>query len=165
METPNDNDISQEKMEIPKKKKKDPVGQFFALQKIFRVKKDFNEDLKKIKASWDKMIKSIKESSPKRKRFRKLYGKLEEMEGQLSEIKDDTTEIKIKIDDLAIIIDKQMEGIADIEMYMKKNLGSDWKILKNSWKQCKKGEISKKEFIKISLSKIGKRFASIFVSV
>ncbi|MFX1346311.1 MAG: hypothetical protein ACFFAI_14455 [Promethearchaeota archaeon] len=160
MESPIDNGTSQEKIEIPKKKKKDPVEQFF-----LQVKKDFNEDLKKIKASWDKMIKNLKENSPKRKRFRKLYGKLEEMEGQLSEIKDDTTEIKLKIDHVAKIIDKQSESIADIETYMKKNLGSDWKILKNSWKQCKKGEISKIEFFKISLSKIGKRFASIFISV
>ncbi|MBA7651668.1 hypothetical protein ES703_59487 [subsurface metagenome] len=145
---------------MPKKKKKDPVGQFF-----LSVKKDFNKGLKKIKASWGKMIKNIKEDDPKRKRFRRLYGKLEEMENQLSEIKDDTNEIKLKIDDVAEVIDKLMEGITDIEGYMKENLGSDWKILKNSWKKCKKGEISKKEFIKIGLSKIGKKFASIFFMV
>jgi hypothetical protein len=160
MEFSNDNGITQEQVDVPKKKKKDPVGQFF-----LRVKKDFNKDLKKIKVSWDKMIKNLKENSPKRIRFRKLYGKLEEMEEQISEIKDDTTEIKLKIEDVADIINKLMEGIGDIEVYMKKNLGSDWKIIKNTWKQCKNGEISKKEFIKISLSKIGKRFASIFISV
>ena len=160
METPNDNGLSQNQIDLPKKKKKDPVGQFF-----LSVKKDFNKGLKKIKASWGKMIKNIKENDPKRKRFRRLYGKLEEMEGQLSEIKDDTKVIKLKIDDVAEVIDKLMEGMADIEGYMKENLGSDWKILKNSWKKCKKGEISKKEFIKIGLSKIGKKFASIFFMV
>jgi len=160
METPNDNGLSQKQVDLPKKKKKDPVGQFF-----LSVKKDFNKGLKKIKASWGKMITNIKENDPKRKRFRRLYGKLEEMEGQLSEIKDDTKVIKLKIDDVAEVIDKLMEGMADIEGYMKENLGSDWKILKNSWKKCKKGEISKKEFIKIGLSKIGKKFASIFFMV
>jgi len=160
MESPNDNGLSQNHVDLPKKKKKDPVGQFF-----LSVKKDFNKGLKKIKASWGKMITNIKENDPKRKRFRRLYGKLEEMEGQLSEIKDDTKVIKLKIDDVAEVIDKLMEGMADIEGYMKENLGSDWKILKNSWKKCKKGEISKKEFIKIGLSKIGKKFASIFFMV
>ena len=160
MESPNDNGLSQKQIDLPKKKKKDPVGQFF-----LSVKKDFNKGLKKIKASWGKMITNIKENDPKRKRFRRLYGKLEEMEGQLSEIKDDTKVIKLKIDDVAEVIDKLMEGMADIEGYMKENLGSDWKILKNSWKKCKKGEISKKEFIKIGLSKIGKKFASIFFMV
>ena len=160
MESPNDNGLSQKQVDLPKKKKKDPVGQFF-----LSVKKDFNKSLQKIKASWDKMIKNIKENDPKRKRFRRLYGKLEEMEGQLSEIKDDTKVIKLKIDDVAEVIDRLMEGMADIEGYMKENLGSDWKILKNSWKKCKKGEISKKEFIKIGLSKIGKKFASIFFMV
>jgi hypothetical protein len=87
------------------------------------------------------------------------------METQLSEIKDDPEVIKLKNDDVAEVIDKLMEDIADIETHMKQNLGSDWKILKNSWKMCKNGEITKKEFIKIGLSKIGKKFASIFISL
>ncbi|MFX0082585.1 MAG: hypothetical protein ACFE94_12625 [Candidatus Hodarchaeota archaeon] len=160
MENPNENEVSQKQMGISKKKKKNPVGQFF-----LSVKKEFNDGLKQIKTSWEKIIKNIKENDPKRKRFKKLYGKLEEIETQISEIKDDTQEIKLKIDDVAEVIDKLMEDIADIEAHMKKNLGSDWKILKSSWKMCKKGEITKKEFIKIGLSKIGKRFASIFISL
>lgn len=157
MESPDGDGSSQEQVELPKKKKKDPVGQFF-----LTVKSDFNKGLKNIKTSWNKMINNIKENDPKRKRFRRLYGKLEEMETQLSEIKDETREIKLKIEDVADLIDKLMEGMTDIEGYMKQNLGSDWKILKNSWKKCKKGEITKKEFIKIGLSKIGKKFANIF---
>lgn len=47
----------------------------------------------------------------------------------------------------------------------KENLGSDWKVLKNSWKRCKKGDINKWEFSKIGLSKIGKKFAGIFIKV
>jgi hypothetical protein len=160
MDTPNDNGSPQEQVEISKKKKKDPVGQFF-----LTVKKDFKQGMDNIKASWDRMIKNIRENDPKRKRFRKLYGKLEEMETQLAEIKDDTGDIRLKIDDVADIVHKLMEEMNDVEGYMKDNLGSDWKIIKNSWKRCKKGEISKKEFIKIGLNKVGKRFASIFINM
>jgi hypothetical protein len=156
MESPNDEGSPQEQVEVLQKKK-DPVGYFF-----ITVKKDFLKGLQKIKTSWNKIIKNIKESNPNRKRFRRLYGKLEEMESKISEIKDDTVDIKIKIEDAKELIEKMMEEINDIEGYMKENLGSDWKIIKNSWKRCKKGEISKKEFIKIGLSKIGKKFASIF---
>jgi predicted nuclease with TOPRIM domain len=159
METPNDNGLPREQVQIAKRKK-DPVGKFF-----LSVKKDFKKGLDKIKTSWDKMINNIKENDPKRKRFKRLYGKLEEMETQLAEIKDDTDEIKLKIDDVTDIVHKLMEEINDVEEYMKENLGSDWKILKNSWKRCKKGEISKKEFIKIGLTKVGKRFASIFINM
>ncbi|KKN52608.1 hypothetical protein LCGC14_0610630 [marine sediment metagenome] len=118
-----------------------------------------------LKNSWNKMINKLKENDPKRKRFKKLYGKLEEMETQLAEIKDDISEIRLRIEDVTEIVNKLMEEISDVEDYMKENLGSDWKILKNSWKRCKKGEISKKEFIKIGLTKVGKRFASIFISM
>ncbi|MFX1376301.1 MAG: hypothetical protein ACFFA0_10840 [Promethearchaeota archaeon] len=159
MEAPNGDEKSQNQVELRKKKKKDPIGKFF-----LSVKRDFKNGLEKIKTTWDKMIANIKENDPKRKRFKKLYDKLKDMESQISEIKDDTTEIKLKIDDVADLIDKLMEEMTDIEDYMKDNLGSDWKILKNSWKKCKKGEITKKEFIKIGLSKIGKKFASIFIS-
>lgn len=160
METPIDNGLPQEQEEISEQKKKDPVGEFF-----FSVKKDFKKGLDKIKASWGKMIKNIKENDPKRKRFRRLYGKLEEMETQLAEIKGDTNDIKLRIEDVIDIVNNVMKEINDVEGYMKENLGSDWKILKNSWKRCKKGEISKKEFIKIGLTKVGKRFASIFINM
>ena len=118
-----------------------------------------------MKSSWNKTLKKMKESDPKYKRYKKLYNKLEKMENKLTKIHDDTTEIKFKIDEISIVIEHLMGEIADIEEYMKKNLGSDWLKIKNAWQFCKSGEISKSEFIKISLSKIGKRFASIFIKV
>jgi hypothetical protein len=61
------------------------------------------------------------------------------------------------------MIEHLMEGHEDLEVYMKENLGSDWKVLKHSWKKCKKGDISKWEFAKIGLKKVGKKFAGIFI--
>lgn len=154
-----------------KKKRKNPFIQFFLdLKKGFKefseksgefflkVDKNFQQNLKKVKVSWKRMMKKIKETDPKYKRYKKLYTKL-------SEIKADTKEIKLKISEVAFMIEHLMEGIDNIEDYMKENLGSDWKILKNAWQRCKEGEISKSEFIKTGLLKIGRRFASIFIKV
>ncbi len=87
------------------------------------------------------------------------------MESKLSKIREDTKEIKLDISQVSFMIEHHIEGIHDIEGYMKENLGSDWKIIKNSWQRCKDGEISKGEFIKTGLSKIGKKFAGIFFRV
>ena len=158
-----------------KKKKKTPDDKFFLnIKKGFKdlgersgkffltVKKDFSSTLKKTKTSWKNMLKKMKQSDPKYKRYKKLYTKLEKMETQLTEIQDDTTEIKLKLSDVIAMIEHLMGEIDDIEEFMKKNLGSDWVIIKNTWQRCKSGEISKSEFIKTSLLKMGKRFAGIF---
>ena len=52
----------------------------------------------------------------------------------------------------------------EIESYMKANLGSDWNQLKNSWQEYKDGEISRGDFAKIALKKVGKKFLGIFVN-
>ncbi|MFX0042354.1 MAG: hypothetical protein ACFE8L_05545 [Candidatus Hodarchaeota archaeon] len=161
-----------------KKKKKNLFTQFFLdLKKSFtrfsekseeffvKVDNNFQNNLKKLKASWKKTIKNIKKSNPKYKRYKKLYTKLEKMDNQLSEIGADTKDIKLKVSEVAFMIEHLMEEIDNIEDYMKENLGSDWKIIKNAWQRCKDGEISKKEFIKTGLKKIGKRFVSIFIQV
>ncbi len=177
MEKSKNDDPAQEDIVIlRKKKKRNPFSQFFLdLKKGFKgfseksgeffveVDKNFQNNLKKIKASWKKMMKNIKESDPKYKRYKKLSIKLEKMEYKLSNIKDDTTEIKLELSLVISMIETIMETMSDIEDYMKENLGSDWKILKNAWQRCKDGEISKAEFIKTGLTKIGKKFASIFI--
>ncbi|KKK43323.1 hypothetical protein LCGC14_0482060 [marine sediment metagenome] len=71
----------------------------------------------------------------------------------------------MEIAEVATLIEQLIEGYDDIETYMKENLGSDWKVLKSSWQRCKEGEITKWEFAKIGLSKVGKRFAGIFIKV
>ena len=158
--------------------KKDPISQFFLDIKddiqgfseksgefFIEVKKDVDTDWQKFKDSWKKMIKKIKNLDPKYRRLTKLYHKLKEMDSTVSEIKEDTKEIKLEISEVAVMIEQLMEGHEDLEGYMKENLGSDWKILKNSWQKCKEGEISKWEFAKVGLSKVGKRFAGIFFKV
>ena len=84
------------------------------------------------------------------------------MDSTMTEIKEGTTEIKLEISEVVAMIETMMEGINDIEEYMEKNLGSDWKILKKSWQQYKDGEITRGEFVKTGLSKVGKKFAGIF---
>ena len=132
---------------------------------IIKVDKNFKNSLKKVKDSWKKMMRDIKKSDPKYKRYKKLYTKLEKMDSKLSEIEGDTKEIKMKVYEVAFMIEHLMEDIDNIEGYMKENLGSDWVILRNAWQRCKDGEISKAEFIKMGLLKIGKKFASIFIKV
>lgn len=156
--------------------KKDPISQFFSELKgdidsfsedsgefFLTIKKDIDGDWGKVKTSWKNMVNKFKNLDPKYRRLTKLYSKLKEMESTVTEIKDDTNEIKLNISQVTFIVENLMEGINDIEGYMKKNLGSDWKLLKNSWKQYKDGEINKKEFIKLALSKVGKKFVGLFI--
>ncbi|MFX1320518.1 MAG: hypothetical protein ACFFAQ_02630 [Promethearchaeota archaeon] len=174
----NDDPAQEDTVIIRKKKKRNPFSQFFIdLKKGFKgfseksgkfflqVNKNFSNNLRKMKGSLKKMMKNLKESDPKYKRYKRLCYKLEKMEYKLSEIKDDTKEIKLKVSEVASLIEPMMEKIDNIETYMKENLGSDWKILKNAWQRCKDGEISKAQFIKMGLVKVGKRFASIFIQV
>ena len=56
------------------------------------------------------------------------------------------------------------EKFEDVETYMRTNLGSDWSQLKQKWQEFKQGDISRGEFVKVSLRKLGKKFLGIFVS-
>ncbi len=176
MKDSEDEEVTQPGPVLVEKKKKSPIKQFFldirdGIQGfsemsgnfVIKVKKDFAISLENLKVSWKRMLKNMKESDPKYRRFKKLYTKLEKMESKLAEIHDDTREIKLKVSQVVFMIEYLMDDIKDIEEYMKKNLGSDWLIIKDSWRRVKSGEISKKEFIKTSLLKLGKRFVGIFV--
>ncbi len=175
MKNSEDNGSAQDDLILLDEKKKDPISRFFQGLKVdiqdfsdeseeyfISIKKDVEKDWGIFKTSWKNMIKNIKKMDPRYNRFKKLYNKLREMESTVSEIKDDTKEIKLDISQVTFMIENLMGDIKDVEGYMKENLGSDWKILKNSWQKCKSGEISKGQFIKIGLSKIGKKFAGIF---
>ena len=178
MKKSEEREIPQDDMVLLQEEKKDPISQFFIELKndidgfteesgeyFINVKKEVVSDWQKFKLSWKNMIKKFKKLDPKYTRFKKLYKKIREVESTVSEIKEDTTQIKLDISEVAMMIEHNMEGIKDVEDYMKENLGSDWKVLKNSWQSCKKGEISKWEFAKIGLSKVGKKFAGIFIRV
>ena len=101
----------------------------------------------------------------------KVEKKLKKIEEQLlktmeltKEIKADTSKIVLDIDLLIQILDYQMERVEDIEEYMKDNLGSDWLKIKNNWKEYQDGDISRGEFTKLALKKLGKSFLGIFVN-
>ena len=177
-DTPQDDIIIIQEQE----QKKDPVGQFFtdfftdmkngfntlseeSGEFFLNVKNDASSNWDKFKLSWKNFFDGFKDLSPRHRRFKKLYRKIKAVELKVSEIKDDTTQIKLEISEVATMIEQLMEGHEDLESYMKENLGSDWKVLKNHWKRCKQGDISKWEFAKIGLSKVGKRFAGIFIKV
>ena len=176
MKNSENEDVTQPATVAVEKKKKSPFRQFFSDIKdgiqgfsemsgnfVIKVKKDFAIGLENLKASWKRMLQNMRESDPKYRRFKKLYTKLEKMETKISEIHDDTKEIKLKVSQVVFMIEYLMDDIKDIEEYMRKNLGSDWLIIKDSWKRVKSGEISKKQFIKTSLLKLGKKFVGIFV--
>jgi len=175
MKNSEDDNLPQDDLILLEEKKKGPFGQFFQEFKedievfskdsgefFFKIKKDVDEDWGKFKTSWKNMIKKVKNLDPKYKRLNKLYAKLKQMDSTMAEIKEDTTEIKLEISEIVVMIESMMEGINDIEGFMEKNLGSDWKILKKAWQKYKAGEITRGEFIKTGLSKVGKKFAGIF---
>ncbi len=57
-----------------------------------------------------------------------------------------------------------MDRIEDVESYIKEKLGSDWNQLQHNWQEYKEGEISRGEFVKAALKKVGKRFLGIFIN-
>jgi len=173
-------EIPQEDTVLVQEEKKDPITKFFSdsfteiknsIDSLTENKGEYSLNIKKekisgwekFKLSWKNIIEDFKDLSPRYKRFKKLYNKIKAVELKVSEIKEDTTQIKLEISEVATMIEHLMEGHENLETYMKENLGSDWKVLKNSWKKCKKGEISKWQFSKIGLSKVGKKFAGIFI--
>ncbi len=173
-----DDKLPQDDLILLEEKKKSPIGQFFQEFKeeievfskdsgefFLKIKKDVDEDWGKFKTSWQRMIKKVKNLDPKYKRLTKLYEKVKQMDSTMLKIKEDTTEIKLEISEVVVMIETMMEGITDIEGFMEKNLGSDWKILKKAWQKYKAGEITRGEFIKTGLSKVGKKFAGIFFKV
>ena len=59
------------------------------------------------------------------------------------------------------ILELQMEKIGkieDVEIYMKKNLGTDWDQLKYSWQEFKDGKITRGDFAKKALKKLKPEF-------
>ena len=99
---------------------------------------------------------------------RKLQGiekSIDKTQDIASQIKDDTEKIVLKLDDVVIILENQMAKIDDVEAYMRKKLGTDWTQISNYWKEFKDGKITRGEFAKEALKKLGKNFLSIFINV
>ena len=105
------------------------------------------------------------------KEHEKLERKLEKIEASLSktyeltgQIKEDTSKMKVDMEVVVFILESQMERIDDVENYMKENLGSEWLQIKNIWSEYKEGELTRGEFTKAALKKLGKSFLGIFVN-
>ena len=146
-----------------------------------KLRKIINKAFKNIRAFF-KVQKKEKDGEKEKGKFRekiyqqnlKLEKKLKKISKRIKmtntlagEIKDDTSRIVLQLDEVAIILDHQMEAIGkieEIESYMKANLGSDWNQLKHNWQEYKDGEITRGDFAKIALKKVGKKFLGIFVN-
>ncbi len=74
-------------------------------------------------------------------------------------IKDDTQLISKYTSYIEDIFDKT----ENIEEYLKTHLASEFEKIQNSWQDYKEGKIEKREFIKIGIREIGKKFVKIFL--
>lgn len=74
-------------------------------------------------------------------------------------IKDDTQLISQYTSYIEDVFDKT----ENIEEYLKCHLASEFEKIQNSWQDYKEGKIEKREFIKIGIREIGKKFVKIFL--
>lgn len=133
----------------------------FKFKKVFS-KKNTEEQHYKISK---KLYNQQRRLEKKLKKVEQTMEKTQELAGQ---IKDDTSQIILDIETVVIILEYQMDRISnkmdEVEKYMRDNLGSDWLQIKNNWNKYRDGEISRGEFARLALKKLGKRFLGIFVS-
>lgn len=144
-------------------------------QKIVKSLKDFADyfkfKFKKIFSRKDTEERHYKLSKKIFKQHERLEKEMKSLEDSLnktheltSQIKEDTSKIIVDVEWVHILIERQMMLIKDVETHMKDNLGSDWNQLKSKWEEYKVGDISRGDFVKLALKKLGKRFLGIFVS-
>ena len=146
------------------------IKKFFASKKI--KKKSDTKTVKSIKFRRKTPAERQYELSKKIYReHRKLERQLEKIETSLTkthelagQIKEDTSKIKLDIEAVSVILEYQMDRIDDVENYMKDNLGTDWLQIKNLWSEYKEGDMTRGEFAKAALKKLGKNFLGIFVN-
>lgn len=74
-------------------------------------------------------------------------------------IKDDTQLISKYTSYIEDVFDKT----ENIEEYLKSHLAGEFEKIRNSWQDYKEGKIEKREFIKIGIREIGKKFVKIFL--
>jgi len=123
---------------------------------------------KSVEAQQIKLSKKLyKQQQEIEKSLKKLESTMEKTSELTEQIKEDTSTIVLKMDQVVVILEHQMENIGKIdkiEEYMIKNLGSDWTQIKNFWGMYKEGEITRGDFVKKALKKMGKKFLGIFVN-
>lgn len=79
---------------------------------------------------------------------------IKELIDKIDDIKSDTELIK----EYTEPIEEIFSHIEDLESYLKVHLTSDWEKIKDKFDEYKRGEISRKQFIKKCIEVIGKRF-------
>jgi len=129
----------------------------FKLKKIFS--KKYQEE-RQYKLS----IKTYRQNKKFEKQLKQLEVSLQKTHELASQIKDDTSKIILDIEWVVILIERQMDQIKDVESYMKEKLGSDWNQLTQKWQEYKVGDITRGDFAKEALKKVGKKFLGIFIS-
>ena len=129
----------------------------FKLKKIFS--KKYQEE-----QQYKLSIKTYRQNKKLEKQLKQLEESLQKTHELTSQIKEDTSKILLDIEWVVILVERQMDRIEDVESYMKDNLGSDWNQLKHNWQEYKTGEITRGEFAKDALKKLGKKFLGIFIN-
>jgi hypothetical protein len=102
------------------------------------------------------------------KKLEKIEDSLEKTQELAGQIREDKSQMSLEIDTVVTILEYQMDRFSDnieeIEDYMRDHLGSDWFQIENSWNLYKDEELTRGEFTKIALIKLGRIFLSIFVN-
>ena len=135
----------------------------FIASKFKGVFKKKSVEVQQIKLSKD----LYKQQQKLEKSLKRIEATMEKTSELTEQIKEDTSSIVLKIDQVVFILDHQMGTLGKvdkIEEYMIKNLGSDWTQIKNFWAMYREDEITRSDFIKKALKKIGKKFLGIFVN-
>ena len=129
----------------------------------FKFKKIFSKQYQE-EQQYKLSIKTYRQNKKMKKQLKQLEESLQKTHELTSQIKEDTSKIVLDIQWVVILVLRQMDRIEDVESYMKEKLGSDWTQLQNSWQEYKVGDITRGEFAKEALKKVGKKFLGIFIS-
>ena len=129
----------------------------------FKFKKIFSKQYQE-EQQYKLSMKNYRQNKKMEKLLKELEKSLQKTHELTAQIKEDTSKIIVDIEWVVILVLRQMDRIEDVESYMKDTLGSDWNQLKHNWQQYKVGDITRGEFAKEALKKLGKKFLGIFVN-
>jgi len=100
-----------------------------------------------------------------KKKLREIEKLIDKTQDVAIQIKDDTEMIMLEVEYVISIVESQMAKIENLEDYMMRKLGSDFDQIRNNWIMYKEGEITRADFVKVALKKLGKNFIGLFVNI
>jgi len=100
-----------------------------------------------------------------KKKLREIEKSIDKTQDVAIQIKDDTEMIMLEVEYVISIVESQMAKIENLEDYMMRKLGSDFDQIRNNWIMYKEGEITRADFVKVALKKLGKNFIGLFVNI